>query len=172
MDQLSNPRISRETMFMDMARTVACRGTCLRKQVGAVMVRNNRVVSLGYNGAPPRLPHCTTVGCGGGHRTPIHGEQGRPNGGGKMVYPNGCTRAIHAEMNAVAFAARQGAPTDDATMYCTCATCANCAALLVSSGIKCFVYLEPYRLTAGIDLLTEAGIEVVQWKSQEINPAM
>lgn len=159
---MGNPRISRETMFMDMARTVACRGTCLRKQVGAVMVRNNRVVSLGYNGAPPGLPHCTDVGCGGGVSRIEDSElnDGRTN---YMTYPNGCTRAIHAEMNAVAFAARQGARTDDAVMYCTCATCANCAALLVSSGIKRFVYLEPYRLTAGIDLLTEAGIEVMQY---------
>lgn len=157
MSQPSNPRISRETMFMDMARTVACRGTCLRKQVGAVMVRNNRVVSLGYNGAPPGLPHCTDVGCGGRE------VRGDDDGTRFECYPDGCTRAIHAEMNAVAFAARQGAPTDDAVMYCTCATCANCAALLVSSGIKRFVYLEPYRLTAGIDLLTEAGIEVMQY---------
>lgn len=150
-------RPSRDELFTEMAQLVATRGTCLRKQVGAVMVRDNRIVSIGYNGAPPDMPHCTDVGCGGGE------PRGSQQTGSGPVYPNGCTRAIHAEMNAIAFAARQGAPTDDAAMYCTCATCATCAALLVSSGIKRFVYLEPYRLTAGIDLLNEAGIEVVQW---------
>lgn len=155
-------RINRDEMFMEIAMIVARRATCTRKHVGAVMVRENRIVSIGYNGAPPGLPHCDEAGCGGGVPH-ITDEQSTPGKTNYYDYPNGCTRAIHAEMNAVAFAARQGAPTDDATMYCTCATCANCAALLVSSGITRFVYLEPYRLTAGIDLLTEAGIEVIQY---------
>lgn len=156
-------RIDRDTLFMQVAQTVSQRGTCPRKSVGAVIVYKNRIMSIGYNGAPPGMPHCTDVGCGGGVQVPAKDPAGQLLAPYTEEFPNGCTRAIHAEMNAVAFAARQGARTDDAAMYCTCATCANCAALLVSSGIKRFVYLEPYRLTDGIDLLTAAGIEVVQW---------
>lgn len=154
-----DPRLTRDKMFMQIAEIVAQRSTCPRKHVGAVMVRENHIVSIGYNGAPPGLPHCTDGGCALEFPHEQFGLQG------------GCTRAIHAEMNCIAFAARQGAPTDDATMYCTCATCANCAALLASSGIKRFVYLESYRLTAGIDLLKEANVEVIQWSDQVSSPA-
>jgi len=148
---------------MEIADIVAQRGTCPRKSVGAVIVKESRVISIGYNGAPPGLPHCTDVGCGGKEENPrfIPGELTRHT---EYIYPNGCTRALHAEMNAVAFAARLGVPTHDAALYCTCATCANCAALLVAAGISRFVYFEDYRLKDGIDLLNDAGVEVVKWK--------
>lgn len=152
-------RLGRDEMFMRIAGIVSERGTCVRKQVGAVMVLNSHVVSTGYNGAPPGMPHCTEVGC---DEDTVY-KQVLGNGVTFEGESTGCRRAIHAEMNAIAFAARQGARTDDATMYCTCATCANCAALLVSSGIARFVYFEEYRLTAGLDLLIDAGVEVVQW---------
>jgi dCMP deaminase len=154
------PRLTRHELFLQTAVTVSLRGTCPRKQVGAVIVKNSHIVSMGYNGAPPGMPHCTKVGCGGGRERDVQCIGGKDG----LEYPNGCTRAIHAEMNAIAFAARAGIPTDDAVMYSTCATCANCAALVVSSGICEFVYLEEYRLTEGIDLLREAGLEVWQWK--------
>jgi dCMP deaminase len=150
-------RIDRDTLFIEMAALVAKRGTCPRRQVGAVIVKDRRVVSMGYNGAPPGMPHCDEVGCGGGEMQPD--EQAEIG----MYYPNGCTRAIHAESNAIVFSARHGVPTDGATMYSTCATCATCAALVIASGIRWFVYAEEYRLTDGIDLLTEAGIGVEQW---------
>lgn len=150
-----SPRIDRDELFMEVAQLVSLRGTCPRKQVGAVIVRENRIISIGYNGAPQGMPHCTKMGCGG----EIRGYYGEKTGN----FPNGCTRAIHAEMNAIAFAARQGAPTDDATMYSTCATCANCAALLVSSGITKFIYRELYRDPAGINLLSDAEVEIIRW---------
>lgn len=156
-------RISRDKMFMDICETVAKRSTCVRGNVGAVIVQEGRIVSMGYNGAPPGLPHCEDVGCSGAVRTPIHGEQGRPDGGGKMTYPQGCTRATHAEVNAVAFAARHGTPCDDAVMYCTHATCARCAAIVVAAGVRKFTYCIPYRLTDGLHLLGAANIEVTQY---------
>lgn len=146
-------RISRDEMLMQTADAVSHRGTCPRKLVGAVIAVESRVISIGYNGAPPGMPHCIEVGCGGSED-----EQGLP------IYPNGCTRVTHAEANAICFAARAGAPTRDAAMYCTCATCAHCAALLVAAGISKFVYFEEYRLRDGIELLKEAGVEVAQWK--------
>jgi dCMP deaminase len=154
-------RPSREDLFLEIALVVSRRSTCPRKHVGAVMVRENRIVSIGYNGAPPGMPHCIGVGCGGGVQKPT--TPGSPLSPTSTAYPNGCTRAIHAEMNAIAFAARQGAPTDDATMYSTCATCANCAALLVSCGISSFIYLEEYRIQDGINLLKDAGVKVVKY---------
>lgn len=156
-------RPSRIELYMGMARLVATRGTCLRKRVGVVIVRDHRIVSMGYNGAPPGMPHCLDVGCGGEYEEII------PDAGGskvltrKKIFPNGCTRAIHAETNAIVFSARQGIPTDNAEMYSTCATCATCAALVVASGIRSFTFEEPYRLTQGLDLLIEAGVEVTQW---------
>lgn len=150
-------RISRDTMFMRIVQVVAERSTCPRKHVGAVLVQDNRIVSIGYNGAPPGMPHCDEVGCGGKHPFIETGQPGE--------FPLGCTRTIHAELNAVAFAARHGAPTEGGTMYSTCATCANCAALLVSSGIARFVYNEEYRLKEGLELLEAAGIEVIKWTS-------
>lgn len=161
MTYVKGPRPSRDATCMDIARSVAKRGTCPRKQVGAIIVRDFRVVSMGYNGAAPGMPQCDEVGCGGGVEKPT--TPSSPMSATATAYPNGCTRAIHAEMNAIAFAARAGAPTDDAAMYSTCATCVNCAALLVSSGIKRFVFFEPYRLKNGQELLEAAGIEVIQW---------
>jgi dCMP deaminase len=157
-------RLTREELYLQTAVTVSMRGTCPRKTVGAVIVRDNRIVSMGYNGAPPGMPHCTDIGCGGGIViSDIPVKTGRPPTDEEIAFPNGCTRAIHAEMNAIAFAARAGVPTDDSAMYSTCATCVNCAALVVSAGINKFVYLEEYRITDGLELLEKAGVEVLQW---------
>lgn len=155
------PRLTRDELYLQTAVTVSMRGTCPRKAVGAVIVRDNRIVSIGYNGAPPGMPHCIEVGCGGGIGVPVESSDGT-----NWEFPNGCTRAIHAEMNAIAFAARAGVPTDDAAMYATLSTCVNCAALVVSAGINKFVYLEEYRITDGLELLEKAGVEVIQWTPQ------
>lgn len=150
-------RISRDGLYLRAAQLVALRGTCPRKQVGAVIVRDNRIISMGYNGAPRGMPHCTDVGCGGGLPADEAGEIKN------LTYPNGCTRAIHAELNAVAFSARQGQATDGAVMYSTVATCVACAQALIASGITGFVYLEEYRLKEGLDLLRESGVVVDRW---------
>lgn len=149
-------RPARDEMFMEVAQLVATRGTCLRAQVGAVIVIESRIQSMGYNGAPPGQPHCLDVGCRGGKF-----EIG-PNGG-EIAYPNGCTRATHAELNAIAFAARQGTPCDEGTMYCTHAMCINCARAVVAAGIRRVMYRIPYRLTEGIELLDKCNVEVTQY---------
>lgn len=143
MKSLMPDRPSRDQVFMLVARAFALRSTCPRAHVGAVIVQENRIVSTGYNGALPDQPHCTDVGC-------------------EVKGISGCTRAMHAEANAVAFAARQGVPIVSGTMYCTHSTCVTCARLIASAGIGAFVYMEPYRLTEGIRLLQELGIEVMQ----------
>lgn len=159
-------RISREELYMKLALDFAERSTCLRGQVGCVLVRDKHVVGAGYNGAPPGMPHCLDVGCGG-EVPPIppppsqitHFSYRKPEG----TFPNGCTRAIHAEANALAFSARQGVRTDGASLYCTHAACRVCAQLLVSAGIVAVTYKTPYRDEAGLELLNEAEIEVFKY---------
>lgn len=138
-------RVSRDELFIHIARSLAMRSTCLRGQVGAVIVRDGRIVSTGYNGAPPGMPHCLDVGC-----QSVGGIEG-------------CTRTTHAESNCVAFAARHGTPCVDGTMYCTYATCAQCAAIVIAAGIREFVYETPYRLTAGLELLDKSNVIVRQY---------
>lgn len=139
----SFPRITREDMFMDIARTVARRSTCLRAQVGAILVVDNRIVSTGYNGSPPGMPHCTEVGC-------------QMLGGAEL----GCQRTVHAEANAVAYGARRTLSTEGATLYSTHSPCRVCSMLLASAGVGSIVYAEAYRATDW-KLLEDLGIEGV-----------
>lgn len=137
-------RISRPQMFVEILNIVKQRSTCARAQVSALVIKDNRVVSMGYGGAPSGLPHCTEVGC----------EIG-PSGG--------CIRTIHAEANAIAFAARHGISIEGAELWCSLSPCLDCAKLIINSGIVKVVYLEEYRKTDGIDLLKKAGIDTTQY---------
>jgi dCMP deaminase len=137
-------------MFMQMAALVAQRSTCPRAQVGALIVLDRRPISMGYNGAPPYQLHCTQVGC----EEPIEAS---PDG---TRYPGtGCQRAVHAELNAIAWAARHGVKTAGATIYCTHAPCRTCAQAILSAGIVRLVYEHDYRASA-IDILE--GLEIVK----------
>lgn len=137
-------RISREEMLMAIAFTVAKRGTCERASVGAVIARAGRVISTGYVGAPPGEEHCFSVGC-------------------KLGNHNGCTRTVHAEANAIAYAARYGVATDGAEIFSTHSPCEPCAKSIASAGIIRVVYAVRYRDDAGLDLLQRIGIRVEQW---------
>lgn len=138
-------RPSRDETFMEIAHTVAKRGTCSRAQVGAVIVRDGRIVSIGYNGAPAGQPHCDHY--------PQSGAMDHD------TYDGSCTIAIHAEMNAIIWGARAGVPIDSCTMYATHSTCATCAVAVVASGIKEFVYDGDYRL-GRLDILVDSGLKV------------
>jgi dCMP deaminase len=133
-------RITRETMLTEIATVVSRRSTCPRKAVGAVIAIDGRILSLGYNGTPAGLPHCTEVGCNVG-----------PDGG--------CTRAVHAELNAIAFAAKQGISLDGSTLYVTISPCLKCAQAIINAGIIGVWYLKMYRDLSGISLLEEAGVD-------------
>jgi dCMP deaminase len=134
-------RITRHQMLMDMATAAAKRGTCLRLQVGAVIAAQGRPLSVGYNGAPPRVSHCTPDNCG----------PDKP-----------CTRAIHAEANAIAWAARQGHATLDCGIYTTVSPCLDCAKLIISAGINLIVFKEPYRDRTPLIYLENASCIVYQ----------
>lgn len=136
-------RITREHMFFGIARLVAARSTCPRASVGAIVVRDGRILSTGYNGAPPGQPHCEEVGCE------------------FWLDTSGCQRTIHAEANAIAWAARAGVATEGAVMYCTHSPCLDCAKLMVSSGIWAVHYHYKYREEAGVQLLRQLGVEVI-----------
>lgn len=136
-------RLSREGMLMQMAVIASMRSTCIRKQVGAVIAHRGRVISLGYAGAPAGMPHCLDYGC-------LPGPDG------------GCIRTVHAEANAIAYAARAGIACDGATMYCTVSPCLICAKLIINAGIITLLYKEKYRLTDGLDLLIQSNIGIIQ----------
>ena len=152
-------RISRDEMFIKICQVVAQRSTCLRSQVGAVIVKDNRVVSMGYNGPVSGMPACedlpNVLECPTEETFSLWREN-HP----LMCQGAGCTRSLHAETNAIAFAARAGVAVEGCTMYCTMSPCINCAKVIVNSGIKCLKYLEEYRDTSGLKLLMAAGIEV------------
>ncbi len=132
---------------MEVARTVATRATCPRASVGAVLVRDHRILTTGYNGAPRRVAHCSEIGCEmvGGH----------------------CVRSTHAEANAVVQGALYGVGLDGATAYCTHQPCVNCAKLLVSGGVVRIVYDAAYVDAFAQSLLAEAGVALVQFTSLE-----
>jgi len=136
-------RITRDEMLLTIAGIVAKRSTCERAQVGAVIARDHRIISIGYGGAPSGMKHCFEVGC----------EQG-PDGG--------CIRTVHAEANAVAFAARSGIKVEGSTIYITHSPCLDCAKLIINSGITRVVYNRLYRERRGIALLSESKTSVEQ----------
>lgn len=138
-------RLTRDDMLMEIAFVVAKRGTCERAEVGAIISRNGRIISTGYVGAPAGAEHCTTAGC-------------------KLGNHNGCVRTIHAEANAIAYAARAGTATESAELFCTHSPCEPCAKLIISAGIRRLVYAARYRDEEGIRLLQSVGIEVVEWR--------
>lgn len=139
-------RPNRSELFLQVARLFATRSTCTRGQVGVVAVQGGRIVATGYNGSPPKAPHCTDLEC-----DMSAGEEA------------GCQRAIHAEANMVAWAARHGASLEGAVVYSTHSACLRCAQLLVSAGISQFVFIEDYR-AARLDIFAEGGVMVIQFR--------
>jgi dCMP deaminase len=130
-----NNRPSWDQYFMTITQQVAERSTCNRAKVGAVIVRDKNILATGYNGAPAGMPHCLDVGC-------LIYESKTPNGENEQ----NCFRTIHAEINAIAQAAKNGASIKDAAIYITHTPCIHCLKVLVNTGIKDIFYLKPYKL--------------------------
>ena len=125
---------------MEMAVSASKRSTCLRKQIGAIISVQGRPLSVGYNGAPTGQDHCIDAGC---LIDPITGA---------------CIRTIHAEMNAITYAARYGIGLYGATMHTTISPCKPCADAIIGAGIWEVWYKEEYRLKEPIEYLRRAGI--------------
>jgi len=135
--------------FMEIAKVVASRSTCLRQKVGAVIVKDKRILTTGYNGAPTGMPHCLDVGC-------LREELNVPSGERHEL-----CRGVHAEQNAIIQAAYHGVSIKDSTLYTTHQPCITCAKMIINAGIRKVVYGREYADKRGLELLKEAGIEVV-----------
>jgi len=140
------PRPSWHEYFLQLARQAATRSTCLRRQVGAVLVRDKRVLATGYNGAPRGVRHCLDVGC-------LREQMGVPSGERHEL-----CRAIHAEQNAIIQAAVHGVGVDGAILYCTTQPCILCAKMLINCGVTEIHYLEGYTDELSAAMLEEAGV--------------
>lgn len=140
---------------MDITRVVATRSTCLRRQVGAVVVKDKRLLTSGYNGAPQGLAHCLEVGC-------LRDKLGVTSGQRHEL-----CRGLHAEQNAIVQAALHGVSIAGATLYCTHQPCSACTKMIINAGIRRIVYEYPYPDELSRDLLTEAGIECCCFHERE-----
>jgi dCMP deaminase len=132
--------------FMTIAKTVATRSTCIRRQIGAVIVKDKRILATGYNGAPSGLAHCVQIGC-------LREQLGVPSGTQHEL-----CRALHAEQNAVVQAARYGISIAGATIYSTTQPCVMCAKILLNAGIIEIVYEGDYPDELSSQMLEESGI--------------
>ena len=143
-------RPSWDSYFMQMAQVVAGRSTCLRRQVGAVMVKDKQILSTGYNGSPSGLLHCDEVGC-------LRQSLNVPSGERHEI-----CRAVHAEQNALVQAAKHGVAIAGADIYVTHQPCVLCTKLLINVGIRRVVYTHPYPDQLAVAMAREAGLELEQ----------
>ena len=137
--------------FMEIARVVAKRSTCLRNQVGAVIVLDKRILSTGYNGAPRNLEHCLDIGC-------IRQQQNIASGTRHEL-----CRAVHAEQNAIIQSALHGVSIENATLYCTHQPCVLCAKMIINSKIKRVVFSNHYPDDEAMNFFNSAGVEVTSF---------
>ena len=144
-------RVSWDEYFMEIAEIVKTRSTCIRRQIGAVIVKDNRIITTGYNGAPSGCRHCTEIG------SCYRQEHNIPSGERHEL-----CRALHAEQNAIIQAARIGNTTDGATIYVTNQPCVICAKMCINAGIKRIAYKDSYPDPLAVEMLEEAGIELVK----------
>ncbi len=142
-------RPSWDEYFMKITRLVAERSTCLRRKVGAIIVKDKRIISTGYNGAPRGIAHCLDIGC-------MREKMGIPSGERHEL-----CRGAHAEQNAIIQAASSGSIMDGATMYCTTAPCSTCTKMIINAGIRRLVLGGAYPDKLGEELVNEAGIGTV-----------
>lgn len=142
--------------FMKMAALTAERSTCLRRQVGAVIVRDKHIIATGYNGAPRGLAHCDELegGC-------LRERLGIPSGQRHEL-----CRALHAEQNAIIQAATMGNSIEGGTIYITHQPCLICAKMIINAGIKRIVLQEGYPDKMSEDILAEAGLKIVMLGEQ------
>ena len=140
---------------MKTAFLISQRSTCLRRAVGAVLVKDNRILSTGYNGAPKGIKHCYDRGC-------LRIELNIPSGEQHQM-----CRGLHAEQNAIIQAATSGINIKGSVMYCTTFPCSICAKMIINTGIKEIYYKKFYNDILSIELLNEAGIRLIEWRKDE-----
>ena len=148
-------RISRpswDEYFLDVAHLVSRRATCLRRSVGAVLVKDKRILATGYNGAPSGITHCEVTGC-------LREKLGIPSGERHEL-----CRGLHAEQNVLLQAALYGVSTRESSLYITNQPCIICAKMIINAGIKEIVFKGDYPDKMSRDFLREAKIKVRKLK--------
>ncbi len=149
-------RPSWDSYFMQLAQVVAGRSTCLRRQVGAVMVKDRQILSTGYNGSPSGLIHCDEIGC---LRQSLNVRSGE-----RMEI----CRAVHAEQNALIQAAKHGVAIAGADLYSTHQPCVQCTKMLINVGIRRVVYIHPYPDTLADVMAREADLELILFGEEDL----
>lgn len=148
-------RPSWDEYFMDITHLVAKRSTCLRRQVGAVLVKDKKILATGYNGAPSRLKHCFDIGC-------LREKLKIPSGERHEL-----CRGLHAEQNAIIQAAYHGVEIRQATLYCTNHPCIICSKMVINSGIERIVYEDGYADHLARGMLKESGIKIEKFNRRQ-----
>jgi dCMP deaminase len=146
-----------DQIYMDLALSLSKRSHCVKMQVGAVLTKDTRIISLGYNGPPAGTHNCDL-------EFPEHGCPRDSKGG--------CSLALHAEQNAILYAAKNNVAVEGATVYVTLSPCLACAKVMYSLGVKKVIYLNSYadykKISAdeGVDFLQKFGVEVERYKQK------
>ena len=147
-------------LFMELAINLASKSHCIKRHVGAVLTKDTRIISIGYNGPPAGTHNCD-------EKWPEHGCERDPKGG--------CSLAIHAEQNALLYAVKNNSSVEGATLYVTLSPCLACARIILTMGVKKVIYYKSYAVYKGIDkdegvdFLLQFGVEVEAYKG-EISP--
>ena len=139
--------------YMEITKVVSKRSTCLKRMVGAVIVKDKRLLTTGYNGVPKGMLHCEVVGC-------IRKEMNIPSGQRHEL-----CRGLHAEQNAIIQAAVHGVKIEGGTLYCTCQPCVICVKMMINAGIKKVVYEGEYPDDLAANMLIESGLEILRYNS-------
>ncbi|MFZ5753234.1 MAG: deoxycytidylate deaminase [Bacillota bacterium] len=147
-------RPSWDDYFMEITQVVASRSTCLRRRVGAVIVKDKHILASGYNGAPSGLVHCSEIGC-------LREKLGIPSGERHEL-----CRGLHAEQNAIIQSAVHGVSVAGGTLYSTTQPCVLCSKMLINAQIKRIVFQGPYPDELSLALLKEAGVELRPWSKE------
>jgi len=145
-------RLSWDDYFMEITRLVAKRSTCIRRHVGAIIVRDKRILATGYNGAPRGLPHCLETGC-------LREKLGIPSGQNQEL-----CRGLHGEQNAIIQAALSGVSIENSQIYTVTQPCVVCAKMIINAGINRVVFDESYPDALSEQMLKEACVEMVNIK--------
>ena len=140
--------------FMQITQLVSSRSTCLRRQVGALLVKEKNILATGYNGVPTGITHCEVTGC-------LRDQLNVPSGERHEL-----CRGLHAEQNAIIQAARHGANIGGSTLYCTDSPCIICSKMLINAGVVEVIFGRGYPDTLSLEMLEEAGIKFYQHQGE------
>ena len=150
-------RPSFDEIYMQLAEQLARRSHCVKMQVGAVLTKDTRIISLGYNGPPAGTHNC---------------DEEWPDTGCPRDSKGSCSLALHAEQNAILYAAKNKVDMEGSTLYVTLAPCIACARVIFSVGIKKVIYKNSYAeykgigIEEGVEFLKKFGVEVIRWKEE------